>query len=220
MSDKNAPTPNLATGMLVGTAVVGFPLIKGTFDAMDGIAEIITRSAMKNGAENESRKVARFAQLIRDKGDAARTRFEREESTETLAAGIEQLEERASWLTATNIRQVLDDNAQVSVYEIRLEVAKWIVEPLRNAMDTVSGSDRSKTVWASIREIRTEIAKQSVMLLSVDLSSHMGEPSYALQSLGNAIGKGVYRVLRIIFLLALTLCAMWGAGLLYLAITR
>lgn len=189
MSDENAITPNVATGLLVGTAAVGFPLIRGAFDAADSVVDAVRRSRLNASAPLASEKAAEFSRLVRLSVDAARARMDRQELAETLKVGVEQLEVRAHWLTAENLRQVLEDNNHVDSERVQFEIATWVAEPLRNAIESVIKRDGAK--YASIlREVRLELVKQAYLLLEADISGP-GESNYGLQQ----AGKGFFRSL-------------------------
>ena len=194
MSGDIGKTPDLANGMLVGAAVVGFPLIRGAFNAADQLVDVVRRSNLHSSVPVESRKASRFAKIIRQTVEEAQSQLSRTEHAETLNTGLVHLEERATWLTAENIRQVLENNRQVDVFQIRLEIAKWLVEPLLEAMSTLASRDQS--VIGGLRRIRMQLVKQSSLLLDADLAWHMDEPSYGLRSLV----RGVIRKTLIVLL--------------------
>jgi hypothetical protein len=205
MSEEIAKTPNLATGMLVGTAAVGFPLINGAFNAVDKIADIVRRSNLKSSAADVSHKAAQFAQIVRSTIDETRAQID-PDLAETLKGGIEQLEQRASWLTAENFLQALEDNSHVDVERVRYEIAIWIAEPLRNAIASVSTRGRSSKLNGHLREIRLVLVKQAYVLLDADISAQ-GESSFGLQQLGKGILRKTLIVLGSIPLAALVI---WG----------
>jgi hypothetical protein len=206
MSESIANTPNFANGMLASTALVGFPLISGAFDAVDSVVDAVKRNSFLASAASYGYKAAQFQNLARAKSDSVSGALA-EVDREMLKVGLEQMTLRAEWFTEETVRQVVADNAHVSVVRIQLELAKWLAEPMRNAISAILKKGGEIKIRVALREIGLEMVKQADLLLGADISQS-GEPSYGLQQLGKGFLRKTLIVLGAIPLAAVVIVAI------------
>jgi hypothetical protein len=180
MSEDIAKTPNLANGMLVGSVAM-FPVIRGAFNAVDSIVDAIGRRDLATNAPHYAKKVGLFSELINAKVTDVAPALESTQR-ELLKIALEQMAERQAWFTTDNIRQAIEDNPGADAYLLQLEFSRWLVEPMRNAIDSL----RKKATRSQFRDIELEMIKQASILLNADIS-RSGEPNYGLRQLGKTI---------------------------------